>query len=329
MKVTERSISATAILMACILGLNVALAHAQNQPPLKIIVGFSPGGPTDAGIRIVASEYTKQTGQTVIVENLAGGGGTIAAQVAKRAAGDGRTLWLADSGMCCGEIHAADSGLDPMKDFKPVLSLWSFPMLLAVPASSPVKSISDLVALARSKPDGLAYASQGYGSAGHILGEMFGKAAKIKVLDVPYSGATLADIDVAAGRVDFFFAGYWAIHSFLQKGGIRVIAGVVHKGMSAGPGLESLPTLADAGYPEVTFDVWFALLAPVATPDVIVEQLHTKLARAIQSPAVLPKLNAMNMQIQMNSTVQDLYRRMADQIRVVKPLMDNLGLRPH
>src|SRR5215471_625710 len=197
-------ILAVAAAMAPIAATDVA-AELLSSRPITIVIPFTPGASADTLQRIVARKVSEDTGQTLVVESRAGGGGAIGASVVKQAAPDGHTLFQANAG-----THAANPWLyatlpyDPVKDFRPITLMWTFPQLLAVPLDSPAKSVAELVALAASKPGGLSFASQGTGSGGHLAGEMLKKQTGANMVHVPYRGAGPAALDLATGRVDFF-----------------------------------------------------------------------------------------------------------------------------
>jgi tripartite-type tricarboxylate transporter receptor subunit TctC len=204
--------------------------------------------------------------------------------VVKQAPADGHTLLQANAA-----THAANASLyatlpyDPIKDFRPITLMWSFPQLLAVPLDSPAKSVSDLVALANSKPGGLSFASQGTGSGGHLLGEMFKLRTAANMVHVPYRGAAPAAIDLAAGRVDFFFVSYSSLLSFLQGGKVRVIAVTSPKRL---PALPDIPTMGEAGFAGLALDAWFGLVAPAGTPERVIAKLNAAFVEAVRDPQV-------------------------------------------
>ena len=162
--------------------------------------------------------------------------------------------------------------------------MWGFPQLLAVPADSPAKSVADLVALAKSKPGGLSFASQGTGAGGHLLGEMLKQRTGTPMVHVPYRGAGPAAVDLAAGRVDFFFVAYASVVSFLQAGKVRVLAVTSPKRLPAQP---NVPTMAEAGFPGIQLDAWFGLVAPAGTPDAVIGKLHGAFSQAVRDPDIV------------------------------------------
>ena len=275
---------ALAVAMTSVSGHEVAAQILSNRP-ITIVVPFTPGASADTLQRLVARKVTDNTGQVFVIETRGGGSGTIGAVAVKQALADGHTLFQANSG-----THATNVALyptlayDPVKDFRPVTLMWRFPQVLAVPLESPARSIADLVALARSKPGGLSFASQGTGAGGHLLGEMLKMQSGAPMVHVPYRGAGPAGVDLAAGRVDFFFVAYASIVSLLQAGKVRVIAVTSEKRI---PVLPEVPTTAEAGFPELVLDAWFGLVAPAGTPDAAIGQLYATFTQATRDPDIV------------------------------------------
>jgi tripartite-type tricarboxylate transporter receptor subunit TctC len=261
-----------------------AIAELLSSRPITVIIPFTPGASADTLQRIVARKVSETTGQIIVVESRPGGGGAIGAAAVKQAPPDGHTLFQANSG-----THAANASLyatlpyDPVRDFRPVTLMWSFPQLLAVPRDSPARTVDELVALAKSKPGGLSFASQGTGSGGHLLGEMFKARTGANMVHIPYRGAGPAALDLATGRVDFFFVSYSSALSFLQAGKIRPLAVTSPRRM---PTLPDAPTMREAGYAGIELDAWFGLVAPAGTPDAVVGKLNAAFAQAVRDPEV-------------------------------------------
>src|SRR5262245_38813279 len=276
-----------AILAALIAG-RPATAELLSSRPITIIIPFTPGASADTLQRIVARKVTENTGQVLVVESRPGGGGAIGASAVKQAPPDGHTLFQANSGS-----HAANVALyptlpyDPIKDFKPITLMWSFAQLLTVPADSPAKSVSELVALAKSRPNGLSFASQGSGSGGHLLGEMLKTRTGANLVHVPYRGAGPAALDLATGRVDFMFIAYSSVLSFLQAGKVRVLAVTSAKRLAV---LPDIPTMEQAGFADFALDAWFGLVAPAATPDGVIGKLNGAFVQAVRDPEVVKQI---------------------------------------
>jgi tripartite-type tricarboxylate transporter receptor subunit TctC len=265
-----------------------ATAELLSSRPITVVIPFTPGASSDTLQRIVNKKVAESTGQTLVVESRPGGGGVVAAAVVKQAPPDGHTLFQGNAG-----THAANASLyatlpyDPIKDFRPITLLWSFPQLLAVPFDSPAKSVTELVALAKSRPAGLSFASQGTGSAGHLLGEMFKLRTGADMVHVPYRGAAPAAIDLSAGRVDFFFVSYSSLLPFLQGGKVRAIAVTSPQRL---PVLPDAPTMTEAGFAGLALDAWFGLLAPAGTPDAVIDKLNAAFVQAVRDPQVIKQM---------------------------------------
>ena len=258
------SVVFSALMVAAPIAGQHAAAELLSSRPITIVVPFTPGASADNLQRLVAKKVSENTGQVFVMELRGGGGGAIGAVSVKQALPDGHTLFQANAG-----THAANVALypslayDPVKDFRPITLMWSFPQVLAVPVDSPVKSIAELVALAKSKPGGLSFASQGTGASGHLLGEMLKARTGAPMVHVPYRGAGPAGVDLAAGRVDFFFVAYASIVSLMQAGKVRPIAVTAQKRM---PVLPDVPTTAEAGFAGLALDAWFGLVSPAGRP---------------------------------------------------------------
>jgi tripartite-type tricarboxylate transporter receptor subunit TctC len=261
-----------------------AAAELLSSRPITVVIPFTPGASADTLQRIVNKKVTENTGQILVVESRGGGGGAIGASVVKQAPPDGHTLFQANAG-----THAANQSLyatlpyDPIKDFRPITLLWSFPQLLAVASDSPAKTVDELVALAKSKPGGLSFASQGTGSGGHLLGEMLKARTGANMVHIPYRGAGPAALDLATGRVDFFFVSYSSALSFLQAGKIRALAVTSPKRL---PALPEAPTMREVGYAGIELDAWFGLVAPAGTPEPVIGKLNAAFVQAVRDPEV-------------------------------------------
>ena len=285
MPMLRRAAALAALVAATSLAGGNLAAQLLSSRPITVIIPFTPGASSDLLQRLVAKKVTENTGQVLIVESRPGGGGSIGAVAVKQAQPDGHTLFQANAG-----THAANVALyptlayDPVKDFAPITLMWGFPQLLAVPADSPAKSFADLVALAKSKPGGLSFASQGTGAGGHLLGEMLKQRTGTPLVHVPYRGAGPAAVDLAAGRVDFFFVAYASVVSFLQAGKVRVLAVTSPKRLPAQP---NVPTMAEAGFPGIQLDAWFGLVAPAGTPDAVIGKLHGAFSQAVRDPDIV------------------------------------------
>jgi tripartite-type tricarboxylate transporter receptor subunit TctC len=278
--------------LTCIVTL-AALAspiRADDYPsrPIAIIVPFPPGGSSDIVMRLVAHKVAESTGQTIIIENRAGAAGNVAAMATKNAPPDGYLLMMGHTG-----THAINPSLytdlkfDPVKDFQPITALIAFNNILVVPEASPAKSVADLVALAKTRPDGLSYGSQGIGTGGHLLGVLLAKHAHIKLVHVPYRGIAPAVTDTVAGRMDMLFSSYLSAAGHIEAGKLRMLA---IAGTKRHPAIPNVPTMPEAGYPDVQMQQWFGLFGPAGLPGPIVQKLNAEFVKALQSDDMQSKV---------------------------------------
>jgi tripartite-type tricarboxylate transporter receptor subunit TctC len=258
--------------------------------PITIVVPFPPGGSSDVVTRMVAQKVAENLKANIVIENRGGGGGVPAALATKLMAPDGYTLFLANNGLfAIMPALTADIRFDPIKDFQPITPLFSFPSILVVPSGSPARTAKELVELAKSKPGGLNYASQGVGSGGHILGEMFRLRSGAPFVHVPYRGAGPAVQDLAAGNVDLLFSSYVSAIGQVQGGKLRILGWTATKRT---PALPDVPTMAEAGYPGTELEIWQGIVAPAGTPPAIVRKLNEEFVKAAQSPDIVRQVAA-------------------------------------
>jgi tripartite-type tricarboxylate transporter receptor subunit TctC len=251
--------------------------------PITILVPFPPGGTSDVVARAVAKKVADRTKVNVVIDNRSGGGGVVAAMATKQAAPDGTTLFLTNNGLFAitPALGGSDVRFDPVKDFTPITPIVLFPSVLVVPAASPAKSVKELVELARSRPGGLSFASQGVGSGGHILGEMLRLKTGTKLVHVPYRGAGPAMTDIAGGSVDMLFTSYVSAAGQIAGGKARVIAVTTPK---RSPLMPDAATMAEQGFPDVVLDIWHGIVGPPGMPPDVVHRLNEEFVRAAQSP---------------------------------------------
>jgi tripartite-type tricarboxylate transporter receptor subunit TctC len=261
-------------------------ARASDFPsrPITLLVPFAAGGSSDVVMRLVSRKVAESLKQTIIIENRPGGGGNVAAMAIKSAPPDGYMLMMGHTGS-----HAINATLypdlkfDPIKDFAPVAPLISFNNILIVPQASPATSAKELVALARSKPGGLNYGSQGVGTGGHLLGVILAKQTGITLVHVPYRGVAPAVTDMIAGRLDMMFSSYLTSKPHIDSGSLRMLA---IAGTQRHPEIPDVPTMAEAGFPGVEMEQWFGLFAPAGTPAPVVERLNAEFVKALESDDV-------------------------------------------
>lgn len=276
--------------IAASIGLSLAAPLAAQTFPSRtvtIVVPFAAGGITDQIVRAIAPKLQAGLGQSVIVDNRPGGGGQIAAQAVRQAEADGHTVFVAAT-----EMFAINPGLyrkfsyDPLKDFKPVTALFSSPLVLVVPTASPANSMSDLVALSKSKSGGLNFASQGIGSIGHLLGEQFRGKTGGNLNHVAYKGSAPALQDLTGGQVDMMFDPIITTSPLVSGGKLKALAIAAPKRAAS---LPEVRTLAELGIPGVDASVWFGMAVKAGTPDAAVARLNEEVVKALKSPDVVKR----------------------------------------
>jgi len=268
------------------------LAHGQAYPskPIRMIVPYPPGGGTDIFARLLAAKLSPALGQQVVIEQRPGAGGVIGADVAVKAAPDGYTLLIGQaSNLAINQHLISKLPYDPLKDFAPITLIATSPGLLVVHPSLPIRTVKDLVALAKSRPGTINYASAGNGSPGHLAAAYFNKVAHIDLLHVPYKGATPAMTDVIAGHASLYFTSPVAAQPYVQSGRLRQIAVTSAQRF---PPLPYVPSIAEAGYPDFDITSWWGLLAPAGIPRDIVARLHTESVTALNAAEMKERLAA-------------------------------------
>jgi tripartite-type tricarboxylate transporter receptor subunit TctC len=272
-------------------------AFADDYPsrPIRLLVPFAPGGAADAVSRIIGKRISETLGQTVVVENRGGGGGMIGTELVKNAAPDGYTLLLGQSGpISINPGIYSKLSYDPEKDFAPITMTTSYPYVLVVNPSLGVKTVAELVALAKSKPGELNYGTAGVGVSNHLCTELFDSKAGIKMTHVPYRGTSLAVADLIAGQVQVVFADPVSALSHVQAGTLIALA-VTSKERS--PVAPSVPTIAESGYPGFDAVAWHGIMAPAGTPQPIIDRLNTAIVNALKEPETRKLIEAQAMQI--------------------------------
>jgi tripartite-type tricarboxylate transporter receptor subunit TctC len=269
-----------------------AIASAQTYPSksIRLIVPFPAGGPNDIIARVVGQKMSDLLGQSVVVDNRGGAGGVIGTDVVAKAAPDGYTIALTSAGALSISVSVQDKvPYDALKDFAPITLVATVPELLVVPAKLPVSSVKELVALAKSKPKQLNFASSGSGSMPHLAGELFRMTAGIDIVHVPYRGAAPAVNDLLGGQVQMMFADIPVLLPHVKSGALKAL-GVGSK--TRAPSLPDVPTLAELGFPQIEAENWYGMVAPAGTPPAVVAKLHDTVAAALKSPEVQQKLSS-------------------------------------
>ncbi len=274
-----------------ILLLTTAVAVAQNFPakPVRMLIGFAAGGGADIVARALAPRLTEALGQQIIADNRPGANGIIAAELAAKAPPDGYTLLLAPGNYAFAPAMYAKLSFDMASAFAPVSKLAETPLLVVVHPSLPVKSIPQLVALARSRPDGLSYASGGIGGSAHLATELFRSITQVSMVHVPYKGTGAAITDLIGGQVLLCFCTLPSVLPHAKSGRLRALAVTTVKRTPAAP---DVPTVAEAGVRNYEMSQWYGLLAPAGTPAGIIERLNTEINKALKHPDVVSRMQA-------------------------------------
>lgn len=268
-------------------------AQAQSYPsrPIKVVVPFAAGGPQDGIIRMLSQKAAAGLGQSFVIENKAGAGGLIAADQVAKAPADGHVLLMASGGQV--SVAAAvrsNLSYDPQKDLVAIVQLVDTPMVLVVPDAMPVANLADFIALAKSKPGALTFASTGTGTISHLIGDAFKYAADIDILHVPYKGAAQGLPDLLAGQVNAMFTSAAAAHGYLSAKRLRALALASDVRL---PSLPDVPTFAQAGIKGLAIPVWVGLMAPRGVPPEVVDRLNSEFVKVLKDPAIKQQLQTM------------------------------------
>ena len=259
---------------------------AQDYParPIHLIVPFPPGGVADIIARPIAERLSISLGEPVVVENRGGATGTLGASYVAHAAADGYTLLLGTTNeIAMSPTLYPSLPYDPTTAFSPITSVAVFPNVLVVGKDVPVKTLADLVAMARAKPGAVSFASSGIGSTNHLTAELFQRQADVTILHVPYKGGGPALADVYAGQVTAMFATLPSAIGLIQGDKLRALAVT---GLNRSAALPEVPTGKESGMPELVVTTWNGVLAPAGTPQEVIERLHKALADAVADPAL-------------------------------------------
>ena len=275
-----RLIAAAALCLALVAG---AAAADYPDRPIRLIVPFPPGGSNDVVGRLIAKVLSEKIGQQVFVDNRGGAGSIIGTEALAKAAPDGYTLGIVSIAFAVNPALHNPLPYDPVKSFEPVSILATGPNVLVVNPDLPVKSVKELIALAKQKPGELNYASAGIGSFQHLGGELFKLDANVDIVHVPYKGGGPAMQDVIAGHVKIMFSSLIQTTPFIKSGQLRPLG---TGGTKRSPVLPDVPTIAEAGVPGYNATNWWGVLAPAGTPKPILDKLYNNIQLALQSPEI-------------------------------------------
>jgi len=315
--------------MACAfvtLALVAAVARAESFPekPVRFIVGFTPGGPSDIIARALGQKLSETWGQQVVIENRPGAGGNIAAEVAARSAPDGYTWLLGNN-----SILATNQSLyrtlpfDPQRDFAPVALVAIQPNILVVNPGVPATTVKELIALAKARPGQLNYASSGAGAAAHLAAALFCSMAGVEMIHVPYKGAQPALTDVIAGQAQLMFATSASAIPYIKAGRLRALAVTTSRRSS---GVPDLPTVSEAALPGFEAITWHGVVVPSATPEPLVERLNADIVQALRSRDLRERLESLGAELAPGSP-QDFANYIAREIPKWAKVVKDSGAR--
>jgi tripartite-type tricarboxylate transporter receptor subunit TctC len=254
--------------------------------PVRFILPFPPGGPTDILGRLISERLTAQLGQPVVTENRGGAGGNVGAEAAAKSAPDGYTIVLVAPSLAISPTLYTKLNYDPVKDLAPVSLVATVPNVVVTQTVHPA-TLREFIAAAKAKSGGMNFGSGGSGTSNHLAGELFNILTGAKLTHVPYKGVNLAMQDVIAGRIDFVVIGVPAAAPHVKSGKLRALAVIAPQRL---PALPEVPTIAEAGLPGFEVTTWYGVLAPAGTPRPIIARLNAEVVKAMHSPEMKERL---------------------------------------
>lgn len=320
-----RTAFAAALAMAAGLILGLTASRAQDYPnaPIHVICGFPPGSTADISARVVGARMGQILGQQLVIENRVGAGSSLAAAQVVRAPKDGYTLFIGNAANVINAAMSSSLNFDFYKDFEPVVLITSTPTVLAVTPELGVKSVKDLIALAKAKPGELSFGSSGVGSSTHLALELFNSLAKVKITHIPYSGSPQVVTDMLANRVNGYFSPASTVMGHVQAGKLVALAVTDPKRSAIIP---DLPTMIEAGVPDFESVLWFGIQAPVGTPQPIIDKLARAANEALKSDEVVKSLKNQTVAT-IGGTPQDFRRHLESERKRWTAVVEGAGLR--
>jgi tripartite-type tricarboxylate transporter receptor subunit TctC len=297
-------------------------ASAQSWPSrfVRLIVPFPPGGGTDAIARVVAGKLSEIWGQQMVVENRGGGATNIGTEAVARSEPDGYTMLITSMPLAVNRFLFPSLPYDPVEDLAPVSLICEYPNIMAVPITSPARSVTDFIAYAKANK--LSFASSGHGTSVHLSGELFKRMAGVDMLHVPYRGAGPALNDLLPGRVDVMFNNIGAVLPLIQGGKLRGLAVTTAKRTPAAP---ELPPIAEAGVPGFDVSSWYAFFAPARTPPDILRKMHGDTVAALNDPVTKERLEQLGVVV-VGSTPAELAAFLKGEMDKWAPVIREAGI---
>ena len=291
MRLSAKAFAALLVLLAA----ETALAQSSYpNRPVKILVGFTPGTAPDLAARILADRFAEVWSTAFVVENIPGAGSNIATDRVAKAPADGYTLLMGgNSSLVINPSLYETLPFDPLRDFAPISQVFIAANVLAVPPELPVKTVAELVALARAQPGRLSYGHAGVGTSQHLAAELFKYMAHVDIAAVPYRGTTALMPDLVAGRISMSFANIVNVVPLAREGKLRALAITSIKRSRLAP---DLPTMAESGFPGFEAVPWFGLVAPAGTPQDVLDKLHAETVKALAAPELRKKFDELGLE---------------------------------
>jgi tripartite-type tricarboxylate transporter receptor subunit TctC len=313
---------------ACVLALaalaSALPAAAQNYPsrPIRMVLGFAPGGSSDTMARTLGTRLSEGLGQPVVIDNRPGAGGNIAAEIVAKSSPDGYTMLLGNNGILAVNISLYSKiAFHPIRDFEPIVLAASQPNILVVNPSVPAKSVKELIALAKAKPDGLNYASSGGGTTPHLAAELFKRMAGVTYTLIPFKGGGPAVVAVIAGQCQFIFATSLSVQPHMKSGKVRALAVTTAR---RSPSFPELPTVSEAGVPGFEAYAWHGFVAPARTPKPVIARLNSEFNKVFQQPDIRTRLTTLGSEI-IGGKPQDLTDYIRKEIPVWAKIIKETG----
>jgi len=310
-------------MIGCVLLSGAAVAQPYPFKPIRMVVAQSTGGNADFVARIFAQGLSDRLSQQVVVDNRPGGAGIIAAEMVARASPDGYTLLLAPTGFGINPALYPKLPYDPQRDFAPVSLLAASSAVIVVNPALQVKTVGDLIAMAKAQPGKLHFGSSGMAAANHLAGELFNSMAGVNIVHVPYKGAPTAITDLVGGRIQVMFASPPSVMALVRSGKLRAVATA---GTKRAAQLPDVPTVIESGVPGYQNTVWQALLVPARTPQTVIARLHKEVADIAQQPDVRERLLRDGSEA-IASTPKELGEHLSGEISRWTKLVKSIGLK--
>ena len=321
----SRSLRRIGLLVAIAVASSAGGAVAQDYPakPIRLLLGFPPGGGVDIVARVLMPKMGEQLGQQIVIENRPGAAGNLALELLAKAPADGYTLMFTTPTLTVNPALYPKIAYDPLRDFAPVALVATTVYILVVHPSLPVKSVKDLLALARTRPGQLNYSSGGNGAAAHLAGELFRSMTRIDIVHVPYKGIAPGLVAVLSGEAQLTFGSQPSTIPHMKQGKLRGLAVTSAKRSSFTP---DLPSIAEAGVPGYETTAWYGILAPARTPREIVVRLNTEFSKALTAPEVASALEKQSFET-VSGTPEQFAKLIAEELEKWREVVKASGMR--